>query len=99
MTLRTGADRPRKCGGKMNLRTSRCLLLGLMVTPMLALASPIVGTFGFAGPGVLVFQNGADYIRFCTLADSSCAGVATATGDFRVSGPGTLSFAILLNTD
>jgi len=67
-----------------------------------AFASPIVGTFGISGPGVLVFNNsGADFLQFCTNANatgSGCSGAATATGDFGVSGPGTLSFNVLTNT-
>jgi hypothetical protein len=71
-----------------------------MLLPVLATATPILGTFGLSGPGVLVFKTGgADFIRFCTQADSSCTGAATATGDFGVSGPGSNSFSVLLNTD
>jgi hypothetical protein len=50
---------------------------------------------------VLVFQQSgpADFIRFCTNADPTCSGADTATGDFKVSGPGTGSFSILTGAD
>jgi hypothetical protein len=72
----------------------------MVLLPALASATPIFGTFGISGPGVLVFQNtGADFIRFCTQADTTCSGAATATGDFGVSGPGSNTFSVLTNAD
>jgi hypothetical protein len=91
-------------------RTSLLPALAAMVLlPILASATPVVGsiigTFGFSGPGVLVFQTGggppggADFIRFCTTADPNCAAAATADGNFGVSGAGGGSFNNLLGTD
>jgi hypothetical protein len=75
-------------------------LAALLAIPVLAGAAPITGTFGFTGPGVLVFRTGsADFIRFCTYTDSSCAGPATPTGDLKVSGPGSQTFSVLTNAD
>jgi hypothetical protein len=83
----------------LNLRGSvsfLALAATAMLLPVLGTATPILGTFGFAGPGVFVFKTGsADFIRFCTTADSSCSAAATATGSLTVSGPGTQSFSIL----
>jgi hypothetical protein len=71
-----------------------------LVLPVLAAAAPVTGSFGFAGPGVLVFKTGGpDFIRFCTFADSSCVGPATATGDLKVSGPGSQAFSVLTTAD
>lgn len=47
----------------------------------------------------MVFNSlGAGYIQFCTEADPTCD-LASSTGDFNVSGPGTGSFSGLTNTD
>jgi hypothetical protein len=68
----------------------------LILAPALVSASPIIGEFGFSGPGVAVYNSlGAAYIEFCSQADPTCASAATATGDFGVSGPGTGSFSAL----
>jgi hypothetical protein len=72
------------------------LLAALVLTSMTASASPITGTFGFDGPGVLTFYDGADFIDFCaTVTGSTCNNNGTGTGNFNVTGPGTQSFSVL----
>jgi hypothetical protein len=72
------------------------LAAALMFTAVTVSASPITGTFGFDGPGVLTFNNGADFIDFCaTVTGSTCNNNGTGTGDFTVTGPGTNSFSVL----
>jgi hypothetical protein len=71
----------------------------LILAPVFATAGPILGPitggFGITGPGVLVFNNGADYILFCnTVSGSSCSGPVTSTGTVAVTGPGTGSFGV-----
>lgn len=82
-----------------SLRRRRLLFAmgATLLLPLLAAATPLIGTFGFSGPGVLVFRtSGADFIRFCTTGDVMCTGPATATGSLNVSGPGTGSFTTLV---
>ncbi|HEY1754156.1 MAG TPA: PEP-CTERM sorting domain-containing protein [Bryobacteraceae bacterium] len=68
-----------------------------MLAPALVNAGPVLGPitggFGITGPGVLVFNDGADYIQFCNMVSgASCSGPVTATGTVSVTGPGTGDF-------
>jgi hypothetical protein len=72
------------------------LAAALMLTSVTVSASPITGTFGFDGPGVLTFYNNADFIDFCaTVTGNTCNNNGTGTGDFTVTGSGTNSFSVL----
>jgi hypothetical protein len=75
------------------------LVAALMFTAMTVSASPITGTFGFDGPGVLTFYNDADFIDFCaSVSGTTCNNNGTGTGDFTVTGPGTNSFSVLTSS-
>jgi hypothetical protein len=81
-------------------RSLYALTLAASLPVLSAATGPVTGSFGITGPGVFVFKTGgADFIRFCTVVDPSCSAAATAQGDLKASGPGTQSFAVLLNTD
>lgn len=76
-------------------------LLGacLLMTSGIASGSPIVGIFGFDGPGVLAFSTTGAFIDFCaTVTGTTCNNNGTGTGDFTVTGPGTGSFAALTSS-
>jgi len=69
----------------------------LILAPAVVTAGPILGPisggFGITGPGVLVFNDGADFILFCNaVSGASCSGPVTGTGVVNVTGPGTGSF-------
>lgn len=70
-----------------------------LLTSGAASASPITGSFGFDGPGVLTFNNTGDFIDFCaTVTGTTCNNNGSGKGDFTVTGPGTQSFSVLNNT-
>jgi len=72
------------------------LAAALMFTCVTVSASPITGSFGFDGPGVLTFYNDGDFIDFCaTVTGDTCNNNGTGTGNFNVTGPGTQSFSVL----
>ena len=68
----------------------------LMLTSLVVSASPITGTFGFDGPGVLAFSNTGDFIDFCSsVTGTTCNNDGSGTGSFTVTGAGTQSFSVL----
>lgn len=71
----------------------------LMLTSMVVSASPITGTFGFDGPGVLAFSNTGDFIDFCSsVTGTTCNNDGSGTGSFTVTGAGTQSFSVLTSS-
>ena len=89
---------------KLSMRESRfgglsLFGVGLLVSTGLVSASPITGTFGFTGPGVLTFSSSGDFIDFCSsVSGTTCNNNGSGTGNFTVTGPGTNSFSVLTST-
>jgi hypothetical protein len=67
-----------------------------MLTSGVVSAGAITGTFGFDGPGVLVYSSSGDFIDFCaTVSGSTCNNNGSGKGNFNVTGAGTGSFSVL----